>query len=354
MRARLSSVRSSTRILWVAALGTIGGCTCGRKDATPADASEATAPSAIVSAVPALDPARFSAPIAAARLPGGAVVAAGLVVPSKAVAATRLEADGRTAWTREVLRGVAFGADAEVRVHAAGDGAAIVWRGTRDGKRVRQLVFVGADGVVRGDPLDIGAASCATEQHVAWIERGDTGASRVRGRKNADGAVEDLLSVHKDREALLVCTDKRVFALGEGEDDAELVASGGGGPWTVLREQDYTGDDELREHLEYVSGDDVGVVRLTHGGALHFREVRQGTLTPWKKVSVGIPRDDDVVAVEAASGFVVAIYTRDELEACDGDAHGVSIHAVRFDRKTGEGTHSLLTPVACGKEVGPF
>lgn len=333
----------------------LAGCTCGNKQATPAGASEAAVtPAASASAAaPGVSPARLSAPIGAARL-GGAVVAAGLVVSSKALAVTRLEADGRTAWTKEVLSGLTWTSDAEVRVHAAGDGAAVVWRGTRDGRRVRQLVFVGADGAVRGEPLDIGAASCATSERVAWIERGETGASRVRGRRNANGAVEDLLSVPKDREALLVCTEKRVFALGEGEDDAELVAAGGGGPWTLLREQDYAGDDELREHLEYVAGDDVGVLRLTHGGAAYFRELREGTLGSWKKLSAGIPRDDDVVAVEAAAGWAVAVHTRDELESCDGDLHGVSVHALRFDRKTGDATRALLAPATCGKEVGPF
>jgi hypothetical protein len=338
---------------WIAATFALG-CTCGNKQATPGSASEASVSGGPSSSSSKRDlPARFSAPIAAARV-GGAVLAAGLVVPSKSVAVTRLELNGRTAWTSEVLSGVAWSSDAELRVHPAGDGAAVVWRGTRDGKRVRQLVFVGADGALRGQAIDIGAASCATSEHVAWIERGETGASRVRGRRSSNGAIEDLLAVHKEREALLLCTDKRVYALGEGEDDAELVAAQGGGPWTVLREHDYTGDDELREHLEYVAGDDVGILRLTHAGAVHFREVRGGTLTPWKKLPIGIPRDDDVVAVEATTTTVAAVHTRDELDSCGPDLHGVSVHSLRFDRKQGEASRMQLSPASCGKELGPF
>jgi hypothetical protein len=339
------------------ALGTFVGCTCGSKQATPGDASSASAATASESgAVPqATSLTKFSAPIAAARGQGGAVLVAGLVIPSKAIVVTRIEADGRTAWAKEVLTNVAWISDADLRLYRSGDGGAIVWRGLRDGKRVRALAFFGADGAPRGEPIEVGAASCVTDQQLVWLERGADGKNLVRARKHAGGGTEDLLSVPKDREAMLVCAKRRVYSLGEGDEDITLSATqSDGGVWHVLGEQDYAGEDELREHLEYVDGDDLGVVRLTHSGAMYFRELRDANLSPWKKVSLGIPRDDDVVALEANATSVLAVHTRDDLEACDADLHGLTIHAVRFDRKSGEATALSIAPPACGKEQGPF
>src|SRR5262249_40160784 len=163
---------------------------------------------------------RFSKPIAATRAGGGAVVVAGLVVPEKAIVVTRIDAaTGKASFTTAALKKVGWTPDSELKAYPADGGAAIVWRGSREGKMVREMVIVGKDGAVKGDPIDVGPATCATDDGVAWTERGANGTTRVLLRAWSAAAPRQVATVAADREPVVVCAAHRVFALGQGDDD---------------------------------------------------------------------------------------------------------------------------------------
>ena len=128
-----------------------------------------------------------SAPIAAERAGDGAVVAV-LVVPRASIVATRVEADGKTAWTTDVLHGVRWTPDAELSMYPMPGGVIVLWRGTRDGKTVEQAVTLAATGET-GLGLELfGGEACVTDDAIAWVERGKAGASRLRSRSLSAGA----------------------------------------------------------------------------------------------------------------------------------------------------------------------
>ena len=241
----------------------------------------------------------------------------------------------------------------------AGAGVVLVWRGLRAKKPVRQALVLGADLAPVGAPADVAAASCATRDAL-WYTDG----KRIHSRPWAASATHTTLP--GDREgAVLVCGAHRAFGLLDEDDGTSLVswggADGGAGGVTVtslLKESEF-GEDEQRERSEYTVGDDVGVVRLSVGGAVSLREVHAGAAGPLRKLKTLIPRDDDVVAVDASPRAVVIVFTEDVGEACPkggGVAANVStrVKALRVDRTTFEESVVELSPGMCGREVGPF
>ncbi len=79
-------------------------------------------------------------------------------------------------------------------------------------------------------------------------------------------------------------------------------------------------------------------MRLAASGAIAMREVKNGIAGPLRKLKTTIPRDDDVVAVDASPRSVVVVFTRDVGESCPGAA-GITIpstrvKALRIDRTT--------------------
>ena len=372
--ARLPGARSDARarsrrrgggghLRCVQSLGALGGlvvaaalssCTCAKSAPAIAEDSGGAA-AAKPAAVDAGAAAQFSAPIAATRIVGGAVLVAGLVVPRATIAVTRIEPGGRTAFTVDILRDVKWSQDVELRLYPAADGAVAVWRGLVQGKTVRQMVTLGPRGEVKGAPLEIGAAACATEDEMAWTERGNAGITRVRARKWAGTEPRDVASVAAERDPLLICGAHRVLVLGEGENDMTLSTTASLAPLVVMRAKDF-GDDEARDHGEYTVGDDLGIVRVASSGALAFRELRGDALGPWKKLTRTIARDDDVVAADGDARSAMMVYTRDDSERCGADAGGLatSVHAVQIDRATGAEALVEIAPAECGKDLGPF
>jgi hypothetical protein len=256
-------------------------------------------------------------------------------------------------------------------VPAAG-GVAITWRGLRGGKLVRQLLVLGPDLAPMGDPTVVAAASCATRDAL-WYTDG----KRVHARPWVGPTTRSELP--KDKDAALVCGAHRAFALLDEDDGTSIVilgndardgGAGDGGtrdggaahaaPTQLLKEAEF-GDDDQRERSDYTVGDDVGVVRLGVSGAVTLREVKAGAPGPIHKLKTTIPRDDDVVAVDASPRAVVIVFTEDVGDACpnanDAGSTGTAstrVKALRIDRTTFEESIVELSPGMCGREVGPF
>ena len=357
-----------------------GACTCskGSESAPDATASDPGPDAPTIGARNPGEPGGLSAPIAAARGEAGEVVVVGLDVPARSIRVQRISPKDEVIADRTVLEGVAWSSESDLKVVPAAGGVAITWRGLRGGKLVRQLLVLGPDLAPKGEAIDIAAASCATHDAL-WYTDG----KRVHSRPWAGKPTRSDLP--KDKDAALVCGAHRAFALLDEDDGTSLVLLGGadvrsdagthaapdagvgaggdaGAPRAavlpLLKESDF-GEDDQRERAEYTVADDVGVVRLATSGAVTIREVKEGVPGPLRKLKTAIPRDDDVVAVDASPRTVVVVFTEDVGEACKGEAGAntspsTRVKALCIDRTTFEESVVELSPGGCGREVGPF
>ncbi len=364
---RLRTALSSCLLVWLMA-PTIG-CSRGSKSAAVADggATAVAAASAAASAKPiavsspsvATGNLRFSAPIAATTLRGGATFVGGLDAARGVVVLARLRAgDGDPTWTRDVLTGVKWAPGVSLHVQAAGDRVVVFWRGPRDGTPVKQAVVVDADGKLHGGPVDIGALACATDSGIAWIDAAPKGDPHVRVAAG-DAPTVDVTVLAADREPELLCGPRRIFVSARGDDDVALTVASAEGETIarklmLARDSDFPREEE-REHATYSVGDDFGVVRLGETGGLWQREVRQGALTPWKRLAAKLSPDDDLVALDADARAVVLVHTREANGGCAGSTQTASsVHALVIDRATAKVTPLDLAPGECGRDVGPF
>lgn len=353
-----------------------GGCTCSKATEPGADGATEAASSDEAPVAKALGgPGGLSAPIAAARGEQGDIVVAGLDALASAIRVQRISAKDEVTAERTIFEGVKWSSESELKVVPAAGGVAVAWRGLRSGKLVRQMLVLGSDLAPKGEPHDVAAASCATRDAL-WFTDG----KRVTSRPWTGSTTRSDLP--KDKDAALVCGTHRAFALLDEEDgtsvlllgapssddagaraaDAGVHARDGGSSAAVavqlLKESDF-GEDEQRERSEYTVGDDVGVVRLAVSGAVSLREVKGGAPGALHKLKTTIPRDDDVVAVDASPRAVVVVFTEDVGDTCPKDgasATSVStrVKALRVDRATFEESIVELSPGGCGREVGPF
>ena len=356
-----------------------GACTCskGTEPGAASDAAGGDAAATVDGAANALpdEPGGLSAPIAATRIEAGDVVVAGLDVPAKAIRVQRINPNDEVSIDRTILEGVRWSSESDLRVLPAARGVAVTWRGLRNGKLVRQLVILGPDLVTKGEVIDVAAATCATRDAL-WFTDG----KRVHGRPWTGPATKSDLP--RDKDAALVCGQHRAFALLDEEDGTSLLVLGGGdaatldggkptdagkggdvgkmavspGATALLKEADF-GEDDQRERAEYTVGDDLGVVRLAVSGAVAMREVKAGVSGPLRRLKTTIPRDDDVVAVDASPRDVVVVFTEDVGEACAGEGGtgpSTRVKALRIDRASFEESIVELSPGMCGREVGPF
>ena len=344
-----------------------GACTCSKgSESGTADASSTSSAETSEGAAPALGAREetgagggLSAPIAAARGEQGDVVVAGLDVAARAIRVQRISAKDEVLAERTVFEGAGWTSEAELKIMPAGGGVAIVWRGLRSKKTVRQALILGPDLAPIGDVIDVAPASCATRDAL-WYTDG----KRIHSRPWA--SAPSRFGMPGDKEgAVLVCGAHRAFGLVDDDEGTSLLSWGGGDGGTpkvlvtsLLKESDY-GEDDQRERSEYTVGDDVGVVRLSVAGAVSLREVRSGVVGPLRKLKTMIPHDDDVVAVDASPRAIVVVFTEDVGDACpkgDGGAATAStrVKALRVDRTTFEESTVELSPGMCGREVGPF
>jgi hypothetical protein len=308
--------------------------------------------------------AGLSAPIAAARLAGGDVVVAALDAAAHAVRLQRITPDDTVAIDRSVLDDVTWSSDAELKAFVAGDGVAVTWRGQRGGKAVRLLVRTGPDLAPRGAPIEVSAGACVTQDAFFSTDGRHVTARPWSGEPSR-------VDLPKEEDASLVCGAHRAFVVLEEEEKTSLVVVGDHGhdrpraseaadgglvaePRVVLVEESAFGDDDQRERAEYTVGDDLGIVRLGATGSLAMRELKGGVLGPMHRMKTTIPREDDVVTVDASPRFTVVVYTQDVSEACPEGEGSTKVVALRIDRATHEEATFELSPGACGREVGPF
>jgi hypothetical protein len=306
---------------------------CHRVSASAGDSGgpEQVALGAVGSAV------SFSAPVAAARVRSGTTMVAGLLVSRGTVAVSDIGDDGLIRWTVDVLSGISGGPNVELHVFPARDGAAVVYRGRRGDRAVMEAVLVDAAGHLSGPAVDAGAAACATDDALVWVERPHGGSARVLGLPWGKSRSEELARVSPERDPALVCGNKTVFALGDGEQDTTIATWPVAQPrprW-VMRDRDFS--DEEREHDTFVVGDTLGLVRVGQSGVVAVRDVG-AEMSPWRHLGARLNEADDVVADEAG---------------CDGPG-APSVHALHVEKRTGSEQSFELAPAPCDRELGPF
>jgi hypothetical protein len=346
------------------ALAVSGGCSRGSAKPTAPEGVEAAVPaatSAILGKPPAgpppVSPAVFSAPIAASRTHHQLIVA-GLVAAEGVVRVMSLTA-GEPAWTVDAVRGVAWVADAELKLQPAADGVALQWRGILGGKAGTTLVVLGPHGELRGEPVAVGAGWCTTADGLAWLDPRGATPMHVRARAWAESAARDVATLSPDRAPTLLCGDHDAFILGEGDDDLTAIAfspgEGSARPSLVaIRDRDF-GDDDEREHEAFTIGDDLGIVRVGGGGTMYLREVSHAHASPWHRLRRALSEDDDVVAVDGDGASTFVVSTREAADACPGgESAAQTVHALRIDRQTTDEATALLAPADCDGTPGPF
>lgn len=370
-------------VLWRCVRSNDNGSTAG--SAPSAAESSASAPVASSSTAPSQSaplPPGLSGPIAAANVGGGDVLVAALDAQTKSIVVQRINSRDEVVAKGTALSEVSGSSDSELKlivenVGAANDadagvsedgGAAprtgdalVVWRGLRGGKLVRQYVVLnGSDLKPKGDPTEALAAFCATRDAV-WFSDGSKASSRPwAGSAGTKGEKVDL---PKEKDASLLCGQHRAFAVLEEDERTSVLPLGHPpvdagphaiGPVTMMRDNDF-GEDEQRELSEYTVIDDVGFVRLSASGALAIRELTSGSAAPGalKRLKTQIKKDDDVVAVEASTKFIVIVYTQDVSDTSDAEVC-TKVAALRVDRATLEESVLDLSSGRCGHEVGPF
>lgn len=297
----------------------------------------------------------LSAPIAAARGTNGSVFVAGLDVPSKSIRVQQIDSANVVTMDRVALGDVAWSSDAELKLATSAEGgAAVTWRGLRAGKLVRHLVFLDPDLTPRGEPIEATSSSCATRDAV-WLSDGKEVVSRPwRGPSVSRG-------LPKEAEASLLCSANRAFAVLEEDERTSVLALGAEvAPSLVVLRGNDVADEEQRELSEYTIGDDVGIVVRGGSGALALREIRGGVLGTLRRLKTRLPKDADVVAVDASEKVAVIAFTEDASAACPSKAgHGDSVvstrvSALRVSRETFEESVVELSAGQCGRELGPF
>lgn len=325
------------------------------------DASGAASrtPSVIASARPfptLTTEAVFSAPIAAARR-GETVWVGGLVARDGVVRVMAL-GDRRTLWSADVLRGVVWSPNAELTIEAAGELTAVIFRSGIGTAGAGKVVLLGPDGDVRGNPLELHAAACTTNQGLAWIEPSADGA-RIFASAWSEPAPRSILKLAPDQTPALACGDTAVFVL-EDSDDSLAVSTFVPGeaaahpPVVAMRDADFS-DDE-RDHRAFTAGDTLGLVRVGDGGAIALRDVAaSGTLGPWRRVKRALGDDDDIVAVDGNATSALVVYARDADDACPSEgSFAQHVRARRIDRSTAAEVGFDVAPPDCARSVGPF
>jgi hypothetical protein len=346
-------------------LVTSSGCSRGSAKAVAHDgmgeagtAEASAAPSARAPAgPPQVSPSVFSAPIAALRA-RHQVVVAGLVAAEGVVRVMALS-DGQPAWSVDALRGVAWIADAELKLLPAADGVALVWRGVLGGKAGTALAILGPHGEPRAEPMAVGAGWCTTADGVAWLEPRGSGPLRLRARAWVEPGARDVATLPADRAPTLLCGDHDGFLLGEGDDDLTAIAfspaDGAARPsFVAIRDRDF-GDDDEREHGVFTVGDDLGIVRVGGAGAVYVRQISQGHASAWHRLKHALSEDDDIVAVDGDAASTLVVFTREASDPCPGSESGAqTVRAIRVDRPTGDEAAVSLAGGDCASTPGPF
>jgi hypothetical protein len=342
------------------AVATVVAGSSGCKRGAPATATIADAsPHAIDAGADTASGAVFSAPIAGARVAAGDVIVAGLVVATRSITASRLDASGKASWTHVVVPEVAWSADAELHAWPVAAGAAIVWRGPAGKKSGHVALVLAPDGHVVDGPMDVGSLVCATGEGLAWSEGGPGGTTRVRLRSYSPGA-HDETGPALSEDFSLTCGDRLAYAVVEGDEASptRVYAIGGGnGPGAFASiASSALGRDEERDLFPWVDGDALGLVRIANGGEVQAADVHAAGVSLIHADRARVAPEDDVVGVDADPRQVVLVTTHDATEQCPNGRGGASVSALRIPRGGGPGGLAplLIAPSACDRDVGPF
>jgi hypothetical protein len=347
---------------------------CSRPSGTPAaaldGAVDAVGAAKMPAAVDAAGLARamprseavFSAPIAAGRA-GHVLVVGGLVVSEGVIRIVGFP-DDASPWSTDALHGVAWVADADLKLQATTTGIALAWRGDVSGKVGTTLVILGPRGEPRGAPFPVGAGWCVTDEGVAWLDPHGPHPVHARARRWSEPAERDVLEVSPERAPTLLCGRRDAFLLGDGDDDLTSRAFSLGQPATppppagaavvAIRDQDF-GEDDEREHEAFTMVDDVGLIRVGESGTVAVREIGQGHSVPWHRLKHALAQDDDLVAVDGDATGTVIVSTREGGDPCTGsEGAAQSVRALHVDRATGDESLLILAPASCESVPGPF
>jgi len=277
---------------------------------------------------------------------------AGIAPARDSVAVTRLGSLSGRSFTVDAWHGVTAGANAELHAFPTPDGVVVVFRGRRDGTPVLEAVVVTEAGAV-SKPVGAGAAACATDDAMSWIRRGDDGASTVFYAPLSLTRVSELFAVPAERDPMLVCGARTIYALGDGERDTtvSLVPSDAPRSVVAMRERDFK--DEEREHDTFVVKDTLGLVRIGQSGSVALREIAGESVGAWHRFAANLTEADDVVAVDGAEDASLVVFTRDEPGACDGPG-SPSVHALILTESTSTERVVDLQAAECRTELGPF
>jgi hypothetical protein len=350
------------------ALALAGGCRSKGKPAptTVSVDSGGSLAAAVVPDAQAATPAWrtdpvFSAPIAAARMAQGSVVA-GLVATQKVIRVVGFP-DGKPSWTTDVLPGVKWSEAAELGIQRAADGVVVFWRDSAVGPG-GAAVFLGPDGQMRDTPLEVGSAVCTTVGGIAWIAArpippAPEHAVHVLARAWGERAGHEVMTLSPDRSPTLVCGTHSVFALADGDDDltVDVFVPGSAAarrPTLVIRNSDFA--DEEREHESFTVADDLEIARVGVGGSVATRTVMgDRDASPWRRLKHVLSDEDDLVAIDGQPQRSLFVFTRDSDSACPTpESGGQRVRALDVDRATGADRLVELAPPDCQGQRGPF
>lgn len=342
------------RLAWLAVLALpFAGCTCSRSSSPASgDAGAATVVASGSGTTVVPGAAVFSLPIGAAHASGGDAYFAGLVAARNVYELVKIKADGSTAWSVDALTNVHWSSDADVHVFGSPSGGALVLgRGTRDGKLVREIVGVDANGKIRGPAEATKNDACAIAGGVASLrETGDKAFVTLRDFTGAPP--RDLFALRADGDHELVCGDTTMFAVSHGDS---IVLERDGAKSVVVQSGD-PGSDDGEDDLETVAAGDDFVAVSVKRHAVSVREITAARVAAWRSVG-HLPDGADVEVIDgdAKDLYVVFALEAKDVPACSGGGFPSRIHALHVPRGGGGAAHvHALGLLACDSDDGPF
>lgn len=353
------------------ALCASAGCAKSCGDDAPATGGDAAVPAAIVDSGASLDGASldgasgavgasiYSLPIAAAHDPSVArSYVAGLRAAEKTITLTLVDERGTETFRTDVLTGVGWSSDAELRVYAAAHGAWVVFRGLVDGGRMQRAVFVNDDGKLAAAAPEVAPAHCAVGDVLSVVQGG------ALAMITPDGGARRMRLADPSADFSLMCDDGRVLLMSESEDGVFVESPEDGG---IHRFAAFNAESEGRTTALYSHGENTGIVRIA-GTQATLRELWDGGLSRARTRKLSVDEDDDIVVVDAVGTGPLLVITHESEGACDGGialAPRVSAAVVLrtsppadagLDAGAEGGVPALteLAPPVCGRERGPF
>jgi hypothetical protein len=342
------------RFASLALLG-LASCNSCRRDAVNDGASTEASP--VLRA--AVTSAALSLPIAADHDPVGRVYVAGYVAQDNTVDVSLFDAQARLMWHAPALDSLSFTSDAHVDVVAAPHGVVVIWRGLRHGKRTRVARWVADDGKPAAGTFDVAANACSVGDDLVSI--GGKGSGAVLLKHLPDGVDRSVLSIPEGMDTTLVCGDStRAYVIEEGDDDLAVrpisPADSKTLPRMILLSEDDLGDDEIREHEDFTTGESLGEVVLTEQGHFLLRQVdgTSGSALPKRTLDRTLAADEGFMTADGNKTHVAVVLTRDAGSRCDGD---IGTDIVAIDVSLGTDSKERVVDIAhgeCAKDLGPY